>query len=58
MKYIYTLLFLVLFLVIILKSCSYNKQVIVSNEKLDTIQFKNQMISNGAYIMPDKSEDE
>ncbi|WP_157496495.1 hypothetical protein [Flavobacterium gelidilacus] len=54
MKYIFILLFLVLFL----KSCSYSKQVIVNNEKLDTIQLKNQMISNGAFIMPDKSEDE
>ncbi len=54
MKNIFILFFLVLFL----KSCSYNKQVIASNQKLDTIQLKNQMISNGAFIMPDKSEDD
>jgi hypothetical protein len=51
-------LFVLLFLAIFLKACSYNKQVIVRKQKSDTIQLKNQMIINGSFIMPDKSEDD
>ena len=54
MRKIFALLFLVMFF----KSCFYNKQAILKDDNLHTIQVKNSTISNGSIIMPDKSEDE